>query len=97
MSAASKPPPFQSAAVRDSTSQASLALSRNLSCPAGGIQAARQRIQVGFSRAGKTVRTETGDTNPADHRPARELITAVPRIGDGEISRLKACGTRQRY
>ena len=37
----------------------------------GGIQVARQRIQVGFSHAGKTVTIQLGDTTPADHRPAR--------------------------
>jgi hypothetical protein len=29
----------------------------------GGIQVARQRIQVGFSHAGKTVTIELGDTS----------------------------------
>jgi hypothetical protein len=60
----------------------------------GGIQVARQRIQVGFSQAGKTVTIETGDTTLRIIDQQGELITTVPRTSNGEISRFKAYGTR---
>jgi transposase InsO family protein len=61
----------------------------------GGIQVARQRIQVGFSHAGKTVTVELGDTSLRVINQHGELITTVPRNGTAEISRFKAYGTRQ--
>jgi hypothetical protein len=61
----------------------------------GGVQVARQRIQVGFSHAGETVTIETGDTALRIIDQNGELIATVPRAGTGEISRFKAYGTRQ--
>jgi transposase InsO family protein len=61
----------------------------------GGIQVARQRIQVGFSHAGQTVTIEPGDTTLRVIDQHGELITTVPRNGTGEISRFKAHGTRR--
>ena len=61
----------------------------------GGIQVALQRIQVGFSHAGKTVTVQLGDTTLRIIDQQGELITIVPRAGDGEISRFKAYGSRQ--
>jgi transposase InsO family protein len=60
----------------------------------GGIQVARQRIQVGFSHAGQTVTIELGDASLRVIDEHGELITTVPRNGSGEISRFKAYGTR---
>jgi transposase InsO family protein len=60
----------------------------------GGIQVARQRIQVGFGHAGKTVTIQLGDTTLRITDQYGELITTVPRVSDGEISRFKAYGTR---
>jgi transposase InsO family protein len=59
----------------------------------GGIQVARQRIQVGFSHAGKTVTIQLGDTSLRIIDQHGELITTVPRNGSSEISRFKAYGT----
>ena len=59
----------------------------------GGIQVARQRIQVGFSHAGKTVTIELGDTSMRVIDQHGELITTIPRNSTGEISRFKAYGT----
>jgi putative transposase len=61
----------------------------------GGIQVARQRIQAGFPHAGKIVTIELGDTSLRIIDDQGELIAAVPRRSDGEISRFKAYGTRQ--
>jgi hypothetical protein len=61
----------------------------------GGIQVARQRIQAGFSHAGQTVTIQLGDTTLRIIDQHGELITTVPRVSNGEISRFKACGTRQ--
>jgi transposase InsO family protein len=58
----------------------------------GGIQVARQRIQAGFSHAGKTVTIELGDTTLRVIDQDGELITTVPRNSTGEISRFKAYG-----
>jgi hypothetical protein len=60
----------------------------------GGIQVARQRIQVGFPHAGKTVTIELGHTTLRVIDSNGELITTVPRNSTGEISRFKAYGTR---
>ena len=60
----------------------------------GGIQVARQRIQVGFSHAGKIVTIETGDTTLRIIDEHGELITTVPRTSTGEISRFKAYGNQ---
>jgi len=61
----------------------------------GGIQVARQRIQVGFSHAGQIVTIELGDTTLRIIDGNGELITAVPRDSRGEISRFKAYGSKQ--
>jgi hypothetical protein len=61
----------------------------------GGIQVARQRIQVGFSHAGQTVTIELGDTTLRVIGQHGELVTTIPRTGNGEITRFKAYGTRQ--
>ena len=61
----------------------------------GGIQVARQRIQVGFSHAGQTVTIELGDTTLRVTGQHGELVTTIPRTGNGEITRFKAYGTRQ--
>jgi hypothetical protein len=60
----------------------------------GGIQVARQRIQVGFSHAGQIVTIELGDTALRVIDSNGELITTVPRNSTDEISRFKAYGTR---
>ena len=62
----------------------------------GGIQVARQRIHVGFSHAGQTVTIQLDDTTLRVIDQHGELITIVPRMSDGEISRFKVYGTRQR-
>jgi hypothetical protein len=59
----------------------------------GGIQVARQRIQVGFSHAGQTVTIQLGDTSLRVIDQHGELIATVPRNGTGEISRFRAYGT----
>ena len=61
----------------------------------GGIQVARQRIQVGFSHASQTVTIQLGDTTLRVIDQHGELITTVPRTSTGEISRFKAYGSRQ--
>jgi hypothetical protein len=60
----------------------------------GGIQVARQRIQAGFSHAGKTVTIELADTTLTVIDSNGELITTVPRNNTGDITRFKAYGTR---
>jgi hypothetical protein len=62
----------------------------------GGVQVARQRIQVGFPHAGKTVTILLGDTILRIIDQYGELITTLPRNGTGEVSRFKAYGTRTR-
>jgi len=62
----------------------------------GGIQVARQCIQVGISHAGQTVTAEPGDTTVQVIDQHGELITIVPRSSTGEISRFKAYGSRRR-
>jgi hypothetical protein len=62
----------------------------------GGIQLARQCIQVGISHAGQTVTAEPGDTTVQVIDQHGELITIVPRSSTGEISRFKAYGSRRR-
>ena len=74
--------------------QPSLTIQRRVSSR-GGIQVARQRIQVGFSHAGKTVTIQLADTPLRVLDQHGELITTVPRNGTGEISRFKAYGTRR--
>jgi len=61
----------------------------------GGIQVARQRIQVGISHAGQTVTAEPADTTVQVIDQHGELITIVPRSSTGEISRFKAYGSRR--
>ena len=58
----------------------------------GGIQVARQRIQVGMTHAGKIVTVIPGDTS---YRLVIDGETAsiVPRTTSGEISRYKAYAT----
>ena len=72
---------------------ASLSVQRRVSSR-GGIQVARQRIQVGFSHSGQTVTIQLGDTTLRIIDEHGELITSVPRASDGEISRFKAYGTQ---
>jgi hypothetical protein len=74
---------------------ASMTVQRKVSSR-GGIQVARQRIQVGFPHAGKTVTIQLGDTILQIIDQHGELITTVPRNGTGEVSRFKAYGTRTR-
>jgi hypothetical protein len=62
----------------------------------GGIQVARQRIQVGSSRAGQTVSAGPGDTAVRVTGQHGELITIVARNSTGEISRFKGYGSRRR-
>ncbi len=62
----------------------------------GGIQVARQRIQVGLRHARQTVTLELSETALRVIDQHGELITTVPRNGTGEISRFKAYGTRTR-
>jgi hypothetical protein len=71
-----------------------LAIQRKVSSR-GGIQVARQRIQVGFHHAGQAVTIELGDTSLRIIDQHGELITTVPRNGSGEITRFKAHGTRR--
>ena len=58
----------------------------------GGIQVARQRIQVGFPHAGKIVTVELDGTTLRIIDQHGELLTTVPRASTGEISRFKAYG-----
>jgi hypothetical protein len=60
----------------------------------GGIQVARQRVQVGLPHAGRIVTVELGDTTLRVTGPSGELLTTVARNSTGEISRFKAHGTR---
>jgi hypothetical protein len=78
----------------DPLPQSRLPIQRKVSSR-GGIQVARQRIQVGFSHAGKTVTIQPGDTTLRIIDQHGELLTTVPRNSTGEISRFKAYGTRQ--
>jgi hypothetical protein len=71
-----------------------LAIQRKVSSR-GGIQVARQRIQVGMTYAGQIVTIDLGDTSLRVIDQHGELITTVPRVSDGEISRFKAYGTRR--
>ena len=73
---------------------ASLAIQRKVSSR-GGIQVARQRIQVGLPHAGQIVTIELGGTVLRVIDSNGELLTTVPRNSTGEISRFKAHGTRQ--
>ena len=59
----------------------------------GGIQVARQRIQVGMTHAGQTVTIQLAGITVRVIDQHGELITAAPRSGTGEISRFKAYGT----
>jgi transposase InsO family protein len=79
----------------DPLPQVALAIQRKVSSR-GGIQVARQRIQVGMTHAGQTVTIDLGDTSLRVTDSNGELITTVPRISNSEISRFKACGTRAR-
>jgi transposase InsO family protein len=58
----------------------------------GGIQVARQRIQVGMTHASQIVTIELGDTTLRVIDQHGELLTTVPRASTGEISRFKAYG-----
>jgi transposase InsO family protein len=77
----------------DPLPQPGLTIQRRVSSR-GGIQVARQRIQVGFSHAGKTVTIELGDTTLRVIDGNGELLTTVPRSSTGEISRFKAYGSK---
>jgi hypothetical protein len=74
--------------------QPRLAVQRRVSSR-GGIQVARQRIQVGLSHAGQAVTIELGSTSLRIIDQHGELITTVHRNGTTEISRFKAYGTRR--
>ena len=60
----------------------------------GGIQVARQRIQVAFGYAGQTVTIQPGDTTLRSIDQHGELISTIPPVAHGQISRFKAYGTR---
>jgi len=77
----------------DPLPQPGLTIQRRVSSR-GGIQVARQRIQVGFSHAGKTVTIEPGDTTLRVIDSNGELLATVPRNSTGEISRFKAYGSK---
>ena len=76
----------------DPLPQSRLSIQRKVSSR-GGIQVARQRIQVGFRHAGQTVTIELGDTTLRVIGQHGELVTTIPRTGNGEITRFKAYGT----
>jgi hypothetical protein len=78
----------------DPLPQLRLAVQRRVSSR-GGIQVARQRIQVGLSHAGQTVTIQLAETTVRVIDQHGELITTVPRNGTNEISRFKAYGTRR--
>ena len=61
---------------------ASMIIQRKVSSR-GGIQVARQRIQVGFGHAGDTVTIQPGDTTLRIIDQHGELITTVPRAAHG--------------
>jgi hypothetical protein len=63
----------------------------------GGIQVARQRVQVGLQHAGRIVTIELGDTTLRVTDGNGELLTTVPRNGNGEISRFKAYGSKRSH
>ena len=69
-----------------------LAIQRRVSSR-GGIQVARQRIQVGMTHAGQTVTIDLAETSLRVIDQHGELITTLPRNGADEISRFKAYGT----
>jgi hypothetical protein len=60
----------------------------------GGIQVARQRVQVSLPHAGRIVTIELGDTTPWVIDANGELLATVPRNSTGEISRFKAYGSK---
>jgi len=66
----------------DPLPQTRLTIQRRVSSR-GGIQVARQRIQVGMTHAGKTVTIELCDTTLRVIDQHGELITTVPRNGTG--------------
>jgi hypothetical protein len=72
----------------DPLPQSRLSIQRKVSSR-GGIQVARQRIH-----AGQTVTIEPGDTTLRVIGQHGELVTTIPRTGNGEITRFKAYGTR---
>jgi transposase InsO family protein len=72
---------------------ASLVIQRKVS-GRGGIQVARQRVQVGLPHAGRIVTVELGDTTLRITGSTGELLTTVPRNSTGEISRFKAYGSK---
>jgi hypothetical protein len=61
----------------------------------GGIQVARQRIQVGFAHACQTITIELEQTTLRVIDQHGELITTALRTSTGEITRFKAYGTRR--
>jgi len=63
----------------------------------GGIQVARQRIQVGLPHAGQVVTIDLGGTTLRVTGPDGELIATVPRNSTGEISRFKAYGSKHSH
>ena len=79
----------------DPLPQSVLTIQRKVSSR-GGIQVARQRVQVGFSHAGQSVTIALGDSTMRVIDQHGELITTIPRATNGEITRFKAYGTSQR-
>ena len=71
----------------DPLPQPGLTIQRRVSSR-GGIQIARQRIQVGMTHAGKTVTIDLADTGMRVFEQHCELIATVHRNGTGEMSRL---------
>ena len=70
-------------------SPSSLVIQRKVSSR-GGIQVARQRVQVGLPHAGRIVTLDLGDTTLRIIDSNGELLATVRRNGTGEISRFKA-------
>jgi len=74
--------------------QAAPAVQRRVSAR-GGIQVARQRIQVGMAHAGKTV-TVLAENDSFRLVIDEETVRVVPRNTSREIGRYKAYATRNR-
>jgi hypothetical protein len=68
---------------------------RRVSCR-GGIQVCRQRVQVGFPHAGKTVTVEVNDTCFRILDQHGTMLKVVPRTNTTEVTRYKAYGHTER-
>jgi hypothetical protein len=88
-SAPGRPPRWTRPAARTRSDHPARVSSR------GGIQVARQRVQVGLSHAGQTVTIQLAETTVRVFDQHGEVITTVPRNGTGEVCRFKAYGTAQ--